>query len=204
MTTESNTEGETPLNEGSEPTLEDQLKQLQEHVATLSSTNERLLRVSKEEKEKRQGLESSVVEKEKEKLVSQGKLKELIQLEKEEHEATKGRFQSMKSKLMKERLRNEISMYAKDTHSVDDILNQDTFYKFIEADEENMTFANVKDGVEAVRKSNPYLFQANQVTPMANGIPETQIAKTGNFNEEIKTAQNQKEFEAIRKKYGRA
>lgn len=163
----------------------EELDALVAKVSQLTATNQRLLEESKTYKGKYRETKDSVDNAEREMLEKEGKLSELLELERNKAHELKGELETFKRQSMKSSLQVEVSKYAKDAHSLDDIFS--TLPKeVINYNEASLQFEGVKDAVERLRQDKPYLFAANVVPSMATGKAQVTIEKPKTVDELIK------------------
>ena len=117
------------------------------------SVNERLLRESKEYKQKYQELKSKLDEEAKNKLVAEGNLKEALEMERKEKEDLKRQF-------VKTKLEMIVSTAAAKAGCVKpEVALKLGNVALLDLDESNWSVSGVELFIEDLKKENPYLFQ---------------------------------------------
>ena len=109
------------------------------------------------------------------------------------------------SKVLKEKLRTEISKHAKDAHDVDMILKVAEHRELLKIDKDSLGVEGSKEFVEKVRETHGYLFSKKDMDP---GDNKRRKGSEGSENsdeaylEEIKACSSTIELNKIKKKYG--
>ena len=150
-------EGQKPKDERPAVDVNEVLKRI-EH---LESTNKRLLDESKSWKSQATELKSKFDEAEKSKVEKSGDEKAQLEYERKQREKVEGENKKLKSKTLEDRIRSTVAKFAKDVHSLDDVLNQSQFKEILRSgiDPENLTIDEdaAKDYVNKVLEAKPWL-----------------------------------------------
>lgn len=153
-----------------------------DRIAALEKTNARLLNESKDYKMKLQAEKEKFEKDKKAKLEEQGKLKEVLDQERAEIAIERAQFQEFKKRNLSIHLDYEILKHAPDAQNVK-LIKQSLPADLISAFEEDNTlkFTGVKEGIEKIRKEEPYLFKPQTIPQMVSGKPGTpSIQSLGN------------------------
>lgn len=211
MTTEAQTgdEGSKSNGEGQKDQpndLQAQLSKMQEQIANLEASKQRILDESQTWKNKFQEIKGKNDEEEKQRLLKEGKHEELLEKYKNEAHKWKSDFSELRKSVVDRTIDNEILKSASDAYDIKDLRNN--FSPDVIKIGEDLNVSGIKDEIERLRKDKPYLFKAsktaNQFTRKAPGIgDESEKGDDEAYRSELKAAKTQKEFEAVRRKYGR-
>lgn len=195
----------------SEKTSEELLKELEElriERENLANSKRRVEEENAKYKKRAQEVETKLSEAEKKKLEEENNLHELIKREREEKEQLLEKYEGLTGKTLKEKLRTEVSKFAKDAHDIDDVLRVVEAKEALKIDRDNLLVDGVEDFVTKVRELKPHLFanksiKSNEDAPpnKENGKGET---KEEAYRRELKNASSQKEFDKVRAKYGKS
>lgn len=189
-------------------TVEELTKELDDERAkakALTTRNDRLEDESKKNKTRAQTAEDKILEGDKAKLEEQGKLEELLAVEREENKKLNTKLITRTSSVLKEKLRAEVANEAKDAHNVDRILGVTEHKDLLSINEDDLTVSGVKEFVSKVRESDPYLFKKKSLDDTEDKKPKGDT-KTDDekYYAELDAANSRKDMDAVRKKYGRA
>lgn len=188
---------------------EERLKELEaeaEKAKALLSKAERLEEESKKYKSRAQQAEEKISEAEKAKLEEAGKLEELLAKEREEKAKLSNTLQERTQGVLREKLRSEVSKYAKDAHDVDMLLKVTDHRDLLTIDEENLSVSGVEDFVAKAKETHSFLFRKKSLDGMGEGgkKPEgQQKSDEEKYLEELRACNTRKELEEVKKKYGR-
>jgi len=147
--------------------------------------NQRLLKESKEHKQKYEALKAQLEQLEQESMVKANDYKGLVESLQKKNAALETEMKSTRSKVLKSNIRAKVAKYASDVYSVDDVLAQSEF-KDILAGGINETDLDVDDAavqkfVGEVLKAKPYLKKPQTMgvnTTKPNGVlPTGQASK---------------------------
>ena len=156
---EENKSGEGQKAEGERQSVD--VSEVLKRIEVLESTNKRLLDESKNWKNQAIDLKSKFDEAEKIKIEKSGDEKAQLEFERKQREKVEGENKKLKSKTLEDRIRSTVSKYAKDVHSLDDVLNQSQFKDILKngIDPENLTIDEdaAKDYVNKVLEAKPWL-----------------------------------------------
>lgn len=164
-----------------EPTLEEKLAQLEK-------TNQRLLAESKDYKAKFQSIKDEVDKKEKENLTVKEDWKKLLEKERAERETERNNFKTFKHHNLNKLLEYEILKHAPDVQDVN-LVKQALPTDMINAFEEDyeIKFSGIKEGLEKVKKEKTFLFKPTTIPQMTSAKPGSQ--KLPSANGAMKTPQ---------------
>lgn len=190
-------------------------EELQKQLEELKAQNENLLnskrRVEEENskyKKRAQDVESKLTEVEKKKLEEENKIHELLKIEREEKERLLKDHLELKNSTLREKLRNEVTLKAKDAHNVDDILRVVEAKQALKIDEETLSIEGVEDFVSKVRELRPHFFAKPNIKSNEELPPNKENGKGESTEEayrrELRAAKSQKDFEKVREKYGKS
>ena len=196
------------------PELEEltkKLKSVQDELEAVAAKNERLLFESQKNKTRAKEAEATLEEKEKEKMLAEGKTNELLALSREEAKTLKENLATREKAVLRSTLKAEVSKHAKDAHDVDMILKATEHTSILDVgfgDDGDAFVLGAEDFVKKVREEKPYLFSKSKIPPMEEGNPKGEIPpkpKTDfeKYAAEVNAAKNQTEYDAVLKKYGR-
>ncbi len=157
---------------------------MQAKLNQLASSNERLLKESKDWKAKYNGVKEEVTSTKKEELEREGKLSELLELERNKSHEIQQQVAKMKRDNMKAALKYEVAKHAKDAHNIDDIV-RNIDIDMIDYNEDNNSFANVDMAVDAVRKDRTYLFLGKSAPSMPSDRPSANVPVEKSLEEQI-------------------
>ena len=125
-------------------------------------------------KAKYNGVKEEVTSTKKEELEREGKLSELLELERNKSHEIQQQVAKMKRDNMKAALKYEVAKHAKDAHNIDDIV-RNIDIDMIDYNEDNNSFANVDMAVDAVRKDRTYLFLGKSAPSMPSDRPSANV-----------------------------
>ena len=162
----------------------------------------------KAEAKRAQELEAKLKQIEEDRLKEQGKLTELAQLKAQEAQVEKEkavkiqqtfinaqRLSALKEEALKAGVRPEVVGKLTNFVSLSSLE--------VEAQGDSLEVRGAKEAIEKLKLSDSYLF-ANNTPPSINTNTPNVVTTSGGFSAEIKAAKNQKEFDAVMKKYGKA
>lgn len=154
-----NKQGEGPKTDGERQTVN--VDEVLKRIEQLESTNKRLLDESKSWKNQATELKSKFEEAEKSKVEKSGDQNAQLEYERKQREKIENENKKLKSKTLEDRIRSTVAKYAKDVHSLDDVLNQSQFKEILKngIDPENLTIDDdaAKDFVNKVLEAKPWL-----------------------------------------------
>lgn len=185
------------------------LKADAEEAAKLKSTNARLLEESEKNKKKAAEQEQKVLEAEKAKAEAEGDLSKQLELEKQERTKLAEKYKNTIGATMTEKLKNAVLSVAGDALDVDMILKVTEHKDLLKIDEDSLTVDGVKEFVEKVRESKPYLFGKKKM-PSGNGDDKRKGAggddeelSEENYRKELAAVNTREEQRKVMKKYGK-
>lgn len=194
-----NKQGEGPKADGERQTAD--VNEVLKRIEQLESTNKRLLDESKNWKGQASEYKLKLDEVEKNKVNQSGDDKALLEYEKKQREKIENENKKLKSKTLEQQIRNVVGKYAKDVHSLDDVLNQSQFKQILKdgIDPENLTVDEdaAKDYVNKVLEAKPWLKKNSQQAavdtskPKTTGLPnikDLENVKKGEHKDHLKSA----------------
>jgi chromosome segregation ATPase len=194
----------------SEKTVEELAKELEQLRAEKEAITASKMRVEEENakyKNKAREFETKLSEAEKKKLEEENNLHELLKREREEKKTIEENFLKLKNVTLREKLKSEVSKVAKDAHDVEDILRVVEAKDCLKIDEDNLVIGGVEDFVTKVRGLKPHMFSKSSMKSNEDSPPKKEDGKGETKEEaylrELKSAKSQKDFDIIRKKYGK-
>jgi hypothetical protein len=172
---EENKSGEGQKTEGEGRSVDS--SEVLKRIEQLESTNKRLLDQSKDWKSQANEFKAKLEDAERNKVEKSGDEKAQLDYERKQRERIEGENKKLKSKTLEQQIRQTVAKYAKDVHSLDDVLNQSQFKDILKAgiDPENLTIDEdaAKDYVNKVLEAKPWLkkniTQAGVDTTKPNG-----------------------------------
>lgn len=156
-------EGSTQGNEGSTNSAEKvvDVSELQKTIAALQASNERLLKESKDYKEKYKSTATEVSKKEEQIALEKGDLQKLLEMERKKREEAAQENKAMREKILNQEIIRTVGKFATDVVDLEDLLNQPKFEHILKEgiDSENLVVKEekAKAYVEEVIKAKPYL-----------------------------------------------
>ncbi len=194
----------------SEKTTEELIKELEDLKAekeNLATSKKRVEEENAKYKKRAQEVETKLSDAEKKKLEEENNLHELIKREREEKEALLDKYEGLTGKTLKEKLRTEVSKFAKDAHDIDDILRVVEAKEALKIDRDNLLIDGAEDFVTKVRELKPHLFEKKKISSNEDHLPNKENGKgetkEEQYRRELRAASNQKEFDKVRAKYGK-
>lgn len=137
------------------------VSEVMKRIEQLESANKKLLDESKNLKIQASDYKSKLDEAEKTRAEKSGDEKSLLEYEKKKREQIESENKKLKSKTLESQIRATVGKYAKDAHSLDDLLNQAQFKEILKAgiDPENLTVDEdaAKDYVNKVFEAKPWM-----------------------------------------------
>jgi len=175
-----------------------------EELKALQANKSRLLDETKGFKERAQKAEDSLSEAEKAKLEANGETQKLLDRAHEENKKLHATLDKTTSSVLRERLRNEVSKFAKDAHDVDQLLKITEHKDALKIDEENLTVEGAEDFVKKARESHKWMFSKKTIedTETKKGDHDTKTTDE-KYYAELKEANTRSEMDEVRKKYGK-
>jgi archaellum component FlaC len=150
-------EGSKASGEGQKVDVNEVMKRLEQ----LESSYNRVLEESKGHKSKAQEYKSKLEEIEKKGVEASGDLAKQLEYERKTKEKIESENKKLKTETLNERIRATVGKYAKEVHSIDDLLNQPGYKKILTdgIDPENLTVNEdaAKNFVNAVLNDKPWL-----------------------------------------------
>lgn len=145
---------------------------------------------------------------EEEKLKKAGDLEGLLKLEREKSTKLLGELKSVKVQAGKEKLFSQLGKEAPDAQNLDLLTRMPEVKKKVHIDNETLKITGVKETIQELRKSHPYLFKQKH-THIPGGYPNVDASKLNGkdnameFRNKLLGAKNSREKELIRQQYGR-
>jgi len=175
--------------------LDSKLKEMQSKLERLEYENkkksERIREQTRLEEERQREL-----------LTKEGKTEELLKLNEEKFSKLSEEYNQLKSKTIRANVTAEVAKLAKDCLDPEDVVNYKQFWEELEVDTDSLSVSGMEKALSKIRQAKPHWF-GNRNPGMANAAPANNPPKATSYEEEIKAARTQKEFDAIRKKYGK-
>lgn len=169
---EEETKKDQELDQTQDETSSVSLEELNAKLEKLESTNQRLLSESVEWKEKYKSIRDEKALKEKEELVESKNWEELLTREKDERLKLEEKFLSTKKQTLRHKLESKAREYASDAHNINAVLKM-LPSELIKLDEDELTVDGVKEAVEVIRQSDPYLFKTTSAPTMETKRPNS-------------------------------
>jgi len=163
----------------------------------LESTNARLLEESKTYKNRYESTQKEKEESERARLEEEGKIQELLDLEKSTSLQLKDQLQTLKKETLRKSLNFEAAKYAGDAYDVDDIIKS-LPTDVIKMDEDALTFEGVQDAVTKLRETKPYLFKSEINTGMVDGRPTSGVPQEKTYAEMSEQEKDASLIEALK------
>jgi len=189
------------------------LKDAKAKADALEANKTRLEEEAKKFKERAQSAEGKLSKAEEEKLQAEGKTQELLDKEKLRAKELEDKLNSTRKATLQEKLRSEVSKFAKDAHDVDMIIRVQEHKALLKLDEENLAIQGVEEFVNAVKGTHDYLFGKKAMPegegggkPGTGNPPDPMAGKSEEekFRAELKTVSSRKEQMEVYKKYGKS
>lgn len=154
-----NTSGEGQKAEGEGPKVD--VNEVLKRIEQLESTNKRLLDESKSWKGQATEFKTKLDEAEKKKVETSGDLEAQLKYERDQKAKLEKEAKLLKNKTLDQNIRMTVGKFAKDVHSLEDLLNQPQFKEIIKGgiDPENLSLDEdaAKDYVNKVLEAKPWL-----------------------------------------------
>lgn len=183
----------------------------QERVV-LEASKKRLEDENTKIKKRAQDAETQLTDAEKKKLEADGKVNELLAQERKEKEDLLEKYKNRGKATLREKLRNEVSKFAKDAHDVDDLLaipNMEV-KSLLKLNEDELTVEGVEEFVNKAREIKPHYFGTKKLPDNFNNKKtgkeergEENKSDEQRYQAELKTVTSRKELLAVKKKYGK-
>jgi len=179
-----------------------------ERATDLEASKKRLEDENGKYKTRAQDAEGKLSEAEKAKLAAEGNTQALLDKERAEKVVLQDQIKVSNKTTLREKLRTEVSKYAKDAHDVDMIIKVTEHKGLLKLDEEALTVEGVKEYVEKVRESHSYLFSKKRMDGGDNKPPkgdeEEFKADDDKYLSELRSCSTRQQMNDVRKKYGKA
>jgi len=183
------------------------LKEASQRALDLEASKKRLEDENSKIKSRAKEAELKLSETEKEKLEAEGNIKALLEKERAEKVALQDKLKSSNTNILREKLRTEVSKYAKDAHDIDMLLKVTDHKDVLKLNEDELSVDGVKEYVEKVRETHSYLFSKKHLDNGDNKPPIGDIDDTKTDEEkylsEIRECSTRQQMNNIRKKYGK-
>lgn len=153
-------------------TTETQASALEERLAQLEKTHQRVLAESKDWKVKYQSAQEKADQAEREMLTKKEDYKQLLEKERADWQKKEESFTTFKKHTVNKLLEAEIKATAPDVQDVE-LVKQALPRDLVNAYEEDLEikFTGVKEGLEKMRKEKPFLFKPTHAPQMTSGKP---------------------------------
>lgn len=157
--------------------VEERLAKMESYVKTLEKSNSRLLKESKEHKDKHQSVLSEMEKKVSDEAVKKGDDKKLVELLQGKLKAQEEKLNRLASKNVEKTLKYELTKHASDAQDIE-LLKKALPMDMISGSEsdDDYEITGVKEAIDKLRTDMPYLFKAKNIPAMANGKPNAQTA----------------------------
>lgn len=184
-------------------------KEAKEQADALAASKKRLEEENSKYKTRAKTAEEKLSDAEKKKLEAEGDLNQLLEIERKKTEELSNQLLGNTKAVLKEKIRAEVSKFAKDAHDVDMVLKVTEHQGLLKRDEENLSVSGVEDFVGKVRETHSYLFSGKRMPDYNNtkgGNTEDDKGGTGDsdYATDLANAKTSKELEAVRKKHGKS
>lgn len=189
------------------------LKADSEDKKALEASKTRLEEENAKIKKSRQEMETKLTDAEKSKLEEDGKINELLAQERKEKLELEEKYKNRGKATLKEKLRSEVSKFAKDAHDVDDLLSISSkeVKELLKINEDELTVSGVEEFVKKARELKPHYFGTKRMGDDFNNKKpgkeeeddDTTKSKEELYRAELKTVTTRKELLAVKKKYGK-
>lgn len=184
------------------------LKADQQRALDLEASKKRLEDENSKIKSRAKEAEVKLSDVEKAKLEAEGNTQALLEKERAEKVSLQDRLKKSNETTMREKLRTEVSKYAKDAHDIDMILKVTDHKDVLKINSEELSVDGVKDYVEKVRETHGYLFSKKHLNNGDKRPPNDKIGdefKTEDekYVSELKACSTRQQMNDIRKKYGK-
>lgn len=157
--------------------VEERLAKMESYVKTLEKSNSRLLKESKEHKDKHQSVLSEMEKKVSDEAVKKGDDKKLVELLQGKLKVQEEKLNRLASKNIEKTLKFELTKHASDAQDIE-LLKKALPMDMISGSEadDDYEITGVKEAIDKLRTDMPYLFKAKNVPAMASGKPNPQTA----------------------------
>lgn len=198
---------EVTTEQSSESQPELTLEQLQAELEKERQSKERILAESKDYKKKFQDTRTKLDTVERSVIEQRGTIEEQLEYERGRNKELRGENESLRESTIRNKLVSEISKVAKDAHDVDMLLKVTAHKNKLKIDPDTLDVDGVEDFVSAARESHGYLFSKGSLPNMENrklsGEQAKPLSVDQQYIQELRSCKTQKEFDEVRKKYGK-
>ena len=186
----------------------------QKSTEALAATKARLEDENSKIKKRAQEAESKLSEAEQKKLEDEGETSKLLLLERDRAAKLEEKLQGNTKMVLNEKLRTEVSKFAKDAHDVDMLLRVKEHKDLLKLNEDELSISGVEEFVTKVRETHNFLFSGKQLPDYdnkkggdngqgGNNDPNNSMTEEQKYRAELKTVSTRKELSDVRKKYGK-
>ena len=149
---------------------------LNEQLKKQIEANKRIADESKTWKSKFQDIKSHVDKLQEEKLQNEGKIQELLEMEKKRNQELLEEIRTERTQTVNQKLRTLVRELAPDAHNIDRVLSVVEHKDLLKLDPETKTVEGVAEFIAKVRETDPYLFSKGKLaetTPKKGEFAET-------------------------------
>lgn len=171
----------------------EEYEKLMERVEKLEASRDRVLNESREHKQRATRFKEEVENKDRERLEAEGKLQELLDLERNKLTEREREIEALKRRTLKKSLDFEVARLANDAYDVRDI-TASLPSELISINEDTGEVSGVDDAIGRLRKEKPYLFKQGEKPGMVTSKPrgEGQAGDGGNKTVKEMSAEERK------------
>lgn len=165
-----------PMSDVEMKALNDRIKELEASESQLKSSNERLLSESKDYKTRAGEYRTKLDELERTRVEGGNDINEKLKYEQERSKRASDEVKKYRNTILDSNVRATVAKFAKDVHSLDDVLNQKEFAGILKSaiDPETLSVNEeiAKDYVNKVLAAKPFLKKNIEVPPVNPGKPK--------------------------------
>jgi hypothetical protein len=151
--------------------------------------------------------EEKLLDAEVKRLEADGKVNDLLALERVKSGALSEKLASRTKAVLSEKVKSEVSKYAKDAHDIDMLLKVAEHKALLTVDEESLSVSGAEDFVSKVRDTHGFLFNAKKMPDYNNKKTEDKEednkSSDEKYREELQGVTDRKQLAAVQKKYGK-
>lgn len=165
-----------------------------ERLKQLESSYGRVLEESKSHKAKASEYKSKLEEIEKKGVEASGDVQKQLEFERKQREKIEADNKRLKNETLNQRIREAVGKYAKDVHSIDDLLNQPSYKKILTdgIDPENLTVNEdaAKTFVNTVLEAKPWMKKNIQQAGVDTNKPNASSLNLGKSLDDVKKGEH--------------
>jgi len=183
-----------------------QFKADQQRAVDLEASKKRLEDENGKFKTRAQDAEGKLSDAEKAKLEAEGNTQALLDTERAEKVKLQDQIKLSNKTTLREKLRNEVSKYAKDAHDVDMIIKVTEHKDLLKLDEELLTVEGTKEYVEKVRETHGYLFSKKRLdvdNKLPKGDDEDFKTEDEKYLSDLRACTTRQQMNDLRRKHGK-